>query len=87
MAKLYAVTVRDEAVQAFNRPFFVNALGMAVRSFEDECNRRDDNNAMRNHPKDFSLWHVGFYDEDTARLESLDVPVRLCDASSVVLTD
>lgn len=84
MAKLEACCVRDEALQAFNRPFFVNSLGMAIRSFEDEVNRDAPDNAMRNHPKDFSLWHVGSYDEDTAKLIALDVPVRLCDASSVV---
>ena len=84
MAVLFACAVRDEALQAFNRPFFVNALGFAVRSFEDEVNRKGEDNAMSKHPKDFSLWHVGSYDEDTGRLSALDVPVRLCDAGSVV---
>lgn len=84
MAILSAVAVRDEALQAFNRPFFVNTLGMAIRSFEDECNRDAPDNPMVKHPKDFSLWHVGSYDEDTGRMVALDVPVRLCDAISVV---
>ena len=84
MATLLACAVRDEALQAFTRPFFVNSLGLAIRSFEDECNRKSDDNAMANHPKDFSLWHVGSYDEETGRLSALDVPVRLCDAASVV---
>lgn len=84
MAILLAVSVRDEALQAFNRPFFVNSLGFAMRSFEDEVNRQGEDNAMRKHAKDFSLWHVGNFDEETARLVSLDVPIRLCNAESVV---
>lgn len=84
MATLLAVAVRDEALDAFNRPFFVNSLGFAIRSFEDEVNRDAPDNAMRNHPKDFSLFHVGFYHEDTGRLESLDIPLRLCDAVGVL---
>lgn len=83
MAVLFACSVRDEALQAFNRPIFVNALGLAIRSFEDECRRESPDNAMRNHPKDFSLWHIGSYDEGIGRLTALDVPVRLCDAASV----
>ena len=86
MAVLFAVCVRDEALNAFNRPFFVNSLGFAVRSFEDEVNRPADDNPMRKHAKDFSLFHVGSFDEDSGRFESLDVPIRLCNAESVVST-
>ncbi|AXH75891.1 MAG: nonstructural protein [Microviridae sp.] len=84
MATYLAVCVRDEALQAFNRPFFVNSVGFAMRSFEDEVNRKSPDNPMSSHAKDFSLWHVGSFDEDTAKLVSLDVPVRLCDALSVL---
>lgn len=84
MTTLIAVAVRDEALQAFNRPFFVNSLGLAIRSFEDECNRDSPDNPMKNHPNDFSLWHIGSYDEESGRLFSLDVPIRLCDASGVI---
>jgi len=84
MAVLIACCVRDEALQAFNRPFFVNSAGFAMRSFEDEVNRDDPNNAMLHHPKDFSLWQIGTFDEESGRMESLDVPIRLCQAESVL---
>lgn len=64
MAKLMVVAVRDSAVQAFNRPFFVPALGMAIRSFTDEVNRKGDDNPMSRHPDDFELWYLGMFDEE-----------------------
>lgn len=83
MSKLYACSIRDDAVQAFNRPFFVPSLGLAVRSFEDEARRDSPDNPMRHHAKDFSLYNLGTFDDVTGQFESLDIPVRLCDATSV----
>ena len=84
MAILQACAVLDVAVGAYNRPFFVPSLGLAVRSFEDECTRAAPDNAMFNHPKDFSLFHVGSFDEESGRFTNLDNPHRLVDAVSVV---
>lgn len=77
MAKLLAVAVRDSAAGAFNRPFFVPAAGMALRSFEDEVNRQAADNPMFNHPDDFELYHVGFFDEENGDLVSVPDPVML----------
>lgn len=65
MAILVAVAVFDTAVGAFNRPFFVQALPVAVRSFTDEVNRAEKDNPMYQHPSDYQLWYVGNYDEET----------------------
>ena len=38
----YAVcAVKDRAVDAFNRPIYVPTIGVAIRSFTDEVNRKD----------------------------------------------
>jgi len=87
MSKLFACAIRDDAVQAFNRPFFVPSLGLAVRSFEDEARRNSPDNPMLNHAKDFSLYHLGFFDDVLGSFESLDIPLRLCDAVSVTFTE
>lgn len=80
MALLLAMAIRDEALGMFNRPYFVPTRGVAIRAFMDECNREAEDNAMRKHPKDFSLFQVGSYEEETGQLVAIDVPVRLCQA-------
>jgi len=81
---LIAVAVRDSAAGAFNRPFFVPAAGMALRSFEDETNRADPQNPMNAHPDDFELHHIGFFEEETGSLTALPNPVLLARAKDVI---
>lgn len=65
MAKLVVVAVRDKALEAFMRPFFVPARGMAARSFQDEVNRAADDNSMYKHPQDYDLYYLGSFDEES----------------------
>lgn len=60
------VAVRDRAVIAFGQPFFVRAIGEAMRSFEDEVNR--DGSPFKDHPDDYDLYHVGDFDSDSGRV-------------------
>lgn len=62
---LKIVAIRDRAADAFMRPFFVPAVGMAIRSFQDEINRSDPDNSMNRHPDDYDLYLLGEYDEET----------------------
>lgn len=72
--QLLVVTLLDAKAEAFNVPQFVQSLGGAIRAFTDEINRPDTNNVLYNHPSDFLLYHLGTYDDQTARFEFLDVP-------------
>lgn len=67
--KLIIVAVRDRAADAFMRPYFVPALGLAIRSFQDEVNRSSADNPMWVHPEDFDLYELGTYDEDRGVFE------------------
>lgn len=67
-----AVAVRDSAVQAFNRPFFVPTVAVATRSFADEVNRNAPENQMFAHPDDFELWVVGAFDDETGLFQSCE---------------
>ena len=60
-----ACAVKDSAVQAFNRPFFVPTTAVATRSFTDEVNRNASDNQMFAHPDDFELWEVGRFDDES----------------------
>lgn len=65
MARVVVVSVRDSAVSAFSRPFFVPSVGAAVRSFTDEVNRSAPDNPMFAHPDDYELWYLADFDEES----------------------
>jgi len=66
--KHVVVAVRDRAADTFGRPFFVAAVGAAIRSFSDEVNRADKDNQLFNHPEDFDLYEIGTFDDDSGDL-------------------
>lgn len=62
--KQVVVAVYDRAAQLFGRPFFVAAVGQAIRSFTDEVNRKDqERGEFARHPDDFDLWTLAVYDD------------------------
>lgn len=65
MATQKVCAVRDSAMEAFLRPFFVPTTNMAARSFVDEVNRNAEDNAMYKHPDDYTLYCLGEFDEET----------------------
>ncbi|QXP08448.1 MAG: nonstructural protein [Arizlama microvirus] len=65
MSKLIVCAVFDSAVQAYSRPFYVPALGAAVRSFTDETNRSAADNPLFQHPADFDLRVLATFDEES----------------------
>lgn len=69
---LVVVSVRDSAVDAYSRPFYVPTIGMAVRSFQDEVNNPES--PMYKHPADYTLFELATFDEDTGKFHNLDVP-------------
>lgn len=75
--KLVVVAVRDRAAAVFAQPFFVPAVGIAIRSFGDQINLKEANNPMVAHPEDFDLFELGVYDDATGRFESLAEPRQI----------
>lgn len=64
--KMYMVVTRDIVSNVHGIPVFVPHIGQAIRSFGDECRRKDTNNVLGNHPEDFELWLIGEYDDERA---------------------
>lgn len=75
--KLVICAVHDSAAQAYNRPIFVPARGLAVRSFSDEVLRDSPDNPMFHHPSDYSLFELGSFDDSIGLLTPVTVPVLL----------
>lgn len=63
--KIYAVF--DTAVGAYMQPFFLRSKGEAIRGWLDAVN--DDKTQFNKHPKDFTLFEIGEYDEETGNVQ------------------
>lgn len=70
MTVLKICAVHDSAVDAFNAPIFVPAVGAASRSFIDEVNRRES--AFNLHPDDFTLYELGSFDQITGTFHATE---------------
>lgn len=77
--------VRDQKADAFNQPFCAPSIGIALRSFTDEVNRRERGNVMADHPEDFALYHLGSFNDADAKYKLFDSPAQIVVASDVVV--
>lgn len=73
--KLVICAIRDSAMEAFQRPFCVPTVGMAVRSFGDACLSKDS--GMNGHLEDYILFELGTFDEETGDCDNLAAPRQL----------
>lgn len=84
--KMQVFAIFDAASGVYGRPIFTQSTGIAIRSFTDEVNRDAADNAMNRHSGDFSLWHLGAFDDNQGRFEQLDHgPIRVVTAAEVLL--
>lgn len=69
---LVCCSIHDSALKAYTRPFYVPALGAAVRAFSDMCN--DPQSDFFKHPSDYILYELGEFDDSTALYKPLEAP-------------
>jgi len=79
MAILQVFSIRDAAMAAYNRPFFMPTVGSARRVFGDEVVK--PNSDMAAHAADYELFHLGSFEEESGSFLLLDLPVSLARAS------
>lgn len=75
--KLFIVAIRDIKTNLFGQPIPVRALGEAIRSFEDQCGGRGNDNMLKNHPEDFELYQLATYDETTGEFVNEKVQIAV----------
>lgn len=80
---LLVFAVYDSAVQAYMTPFFMQSRGQALRAFSDEVNKAGS--AFNAHPGDFTLFHLGGFDQASGELLKEITPVSLGVAQTVRL--
>lgn len=66
--------VYDSAAKAFNLPFPAQTIEMAIREFRQAVNREG---RFNDYPEDYTLFHVGEFDQEKGLLVPLATPVNL----------
>lgn len=77
MLKIFSVY--DEKGQTFNTPFVQLQIGQALRGFQDAVGNPES--SISKHPEDYHLYHIGEFDEFSARIESFPEPRLLARGS------
>lgn len=68
---LKAFCIFDSKADVYLLPFFSGTTADAMRSFGDAVN--DGSTQFAKHPSDYTLFHVGSFDNASGKLSSLDV--------------
>jgi hypothetical protein len=84
--KLILCSVKDRAADAYGRPMYVPSVGVAIRSFSDEVNRKDPENQLFNHPDDFDLYEFGEFDDNSGQFTLHEQPKLLSLGKQVKIT-
>jgi len=74
---IYAIM--DRQMNAFMAPAAIPTDGMAIRQFIDKINGQ---NPMSQHPDDYSLWRLGYFDDQTG--EMINEKEKLGEAANFV---
>lgn len=80
----FVMAVRDRAADVFGVPHYAASIGTAVRNFSDEVNRSAPDNMFNKHPEDFDLFHLGLYDDSTAKFETFEKPRQVAIGKDLV---
>lgn len=70
--KLNIYSIYDDTAKAYMQPFFLHNHALAVRAFTDQINQENSQNPLSLHPEQFTLFHVGEFDDQTGNLELRD---------------
>lgn len=65
--------IKDRAIDGYGDPFAQPSSQHAMRWFRDLVNQADT--PFAKHPDDYDLYSIGIYNEQTAELVKLDVPL------------
>lgn len=67
----------DSATAQYGNPMFLISRNQAIRSLSDEVNRKDQQNPLFMHPKDYLLFELGQFDTDSGKFYLGDVPEQV----------
>lgn len=71
-------TIYDSKVEAYAMPWYAHTEGEAIRSFQEAVN--DQNSAYAKYPEDFTLFLIGEFSENDAKLTAYDAKKSIINA-------
>lgn len=77
--------IYDTAAQSYSPPFVSHTKGMAIRLFSETS--IDKTTTIGRHPADYTLFHLGEYDDLTASFSPLSTPVPVIKALETISED
>lgn len=80
---LQVFSIYDSKAQAFLPPFFLPKESVAIRVFSSAAS--DPEHAFGAFPGDYTLFHIGSFDDDNAKIETKATPRNLGLAQEHVL--
>lgn len=81
--RMVIVAIRDVKADNYARPWFVQTVAVAMRSFADEVNREDKENQLNTHSEDFQLWEIGIYDDNDGKIYGKETPKLIASGDQV----
>ena len=75
-------SVYDVKAKCFLPPFFMHQPEMAIRAISNATN--DPGHQFHANPEDYSLYHLGEFDDDNGKLVPFNEPVQLVTALELV---
>lgn len=82
--KLLIYAIFDQATAAYSRPFFLQTDSQATRTFTDSIVSKDSEFGA--HPADYTLYRIGVYNDQTAKLTPRD-NVKIATALELVAVE
>lgn len=73
--KYQIFSVYDSKAEFYGKPFFMTSVGEAIRGFQDVS--IDENTTIGRHPGDFTLFHVGTWDDAYSEFDIFDARINL----------
>jgi len=81
--KLQVFAVYDNATAIYSHAHHLVSIPAALRAFEAAL--EDPKSEIRRFAKDYSLFHLGSYDDSTGVFTNLPAPVRLASAHELIV--
>lgn len=72
---LQIFSIYDSKAESFNPPVYLSSTGLAIRSFSDSIQQPESHFAQ--HPEDYTLFHIGSWDDQTSKFDLLSTPKSL----------
>ena len=79
---LNAYTLHDAKALVYNQPFFAANHPVAIRMVSDIAS--DTNTSIGRHPRDYTLYRIGTYDDQTGFFQPLEIREHVCDVITLV---